>query len=418
MFWTRFEPDDEARFRARFAERSIPFLRFALPVAIIVYLFFLFWDYAVNPVDLGTTLAIRLYFCVLAIVAFGFTYLRFFRRWMQAIMCGTVILGATGIILAVFLVPEGFRIGTSAILIAVMFACGLARLLFWSAFVACAAIIGITNGLLFVHEASAFDYFNTNFFIVVATIIGLTYAGMLEAAERHAFVVEGAERDAKRRTAAILRRLFPARIADKVREGEDNIAESFSEGIVMVADIAGFTDLSQHLAPGHAVEILGGIFGRLDEIARRKEIESVRTFGERYIAVGGVQKPYGRGVETLAEFAIEARGAVERYLEERDLPLRIRIGLASGPMISGVVRSSVPVFESWGEMLDTSVRLATEAPGGTIQVSESVYWRLRQNFEFEERETITLSGERTVTAYVLTGRKIISLTDRQAPPGS
>ena len=142
MFWTRFEPDDEARFRARFAERSIPFLRFALPVAIIVYLFFLFWDYAVNPVDLGTTLAIRLYFCVLAIVAFGFTYLRFFRRWMQAIMCGTVILGATGIILAVFLVPEGFRIGTSAILIAVMFACGLARLLFWSAFVACASIGG------------------------------------------------------------------------------------------------------------------------------------------------------------------------------------------------------------------------------------------------------------------------------------
>jgi len=143
MFWNRFEPDSEARFRGRFAERSIPTLRFALPVAIIIYLFFLFWDYAVNPVGLGTTLAIRLYFCVLVIVAFGFTYLRFSRRWMRAIMCGTIILGATGIILSVFLVPEGFRIGTSVILIAVTFACGLARLVFWSAAVVCVRSIAI-----------------------------------------------------------------------------------------------------------------------------------------------------------------------------------------------------------------------------------------------------------------------------------
>ena len=135
------------------------------------------------------------------------------------------------------------------------------------------------------------------------------------------------------------------------------------------------------------------------------------------MAIGGVQRAHGRGVETLAEFAIEARGAVEKYLQDQELPLQVRVGLASGPLISGIVRSAVPVFESWGETLDTAARLATDGPGGTIQVSESVYWRLRQDFEYEERETITLGGERTVTAYLLTGRKIVSLTDRQVPPG-
>ena len=195
-------------------------------------------------------------------------------------MCGTVILGATGITLVLFLMPEGFRLGTSAIVISIMFACGLARLLFWPAFVACASILGITNGLMYAQGATAFDYFNANFFLVIASIIGLTYAGMLEATERRGFTLEGAERDARRRTGAILRRLFPARIAEKVREGESNIAESFSEGIVMVADIAGFVSQSQHLAPGHAVEILSAIFSRLDEVARHKGIESIRTFGD------------------------------------------------------------------------------------------------------------------------------------------
>lgn len=98
----------------------------------------------------------------------------------------------------------------------------------------------------------------------------------------------------------------------------------------------------------------------------------MRFFGERYIAIGGVQKPYGRKVETLAAFAIEARNAVARYLEERDLPLPIRVGLASGPMISDAVRPSVLVFESWGKTLDTSARLATGASGSSINPSAPI----------------------------------------------
>ncbi len=251
-----------------------------------------------------------------------------------------------------------------------------------------------------------FTYFNTNFFLVSASAIGLCYSGLLEWMERRAFRFEIALRDEKLTSESILRNFIPDRIAHRLRDGEDNIAEAVGEATVMFADLVGFTQLTQRLAPGHLVEILSDVFGALDKAAEAHGVEKVKTIGDNYMVVGGVQNPSPKSAEAVAEFAIDALEVIENYSREKELPLKVRIGIATGSLVSGVIGTKVPIFDLWGETVNLASRLESHDIVGAIQCSESTYWRLHQDFEFEERGEIHLKGDLHVKAYILVGRRI------------
>lgn len=406
-FTARFEPEAEAKFQAEYTARAIPFIRVSLPIAVTLYLLFLFWDYSIDPTLLGRTLIVRIAFCFVALAVFGLTYHRSFSRWAQPILCGTVILGALGVFLVLYILPDGFTYGTSGVLLVIMYTCGFLRLLFRPAVVACASFIVIGNVTMFAQGNDAFVYVNTNFFLVSAAVIGLSYSALLEWMERRAFRFKIALKAEKKISDAIVRNFLPDRIADRIKDGERSIAEAVGEATILFADMVGFTQLTKRLSPGHLVEILGEIFTRLDAIAEEKGIEKVKTIGDNYMAVSGVRNASSTSAEAMAEFAIEALNAIDSYAKEADLPLKIRIGIATGAVVSGVIGTKVPIFDLWGETVNLASRLESEGIEGAIQVSEATYWRLHQDYEFEERGPLQLKGGLTENAYILTGRKLI-----------
>jgi class 3 adenylate cyclase len=402
----RFEADREARFRARYAERSIPFIRASLPLAATLYLLFLAWDYSIDPGALLYTLSVRLPFAFFAVAVFGLTFLKTFERWSQGVLCTTVILGAAGIVLVLGILPDGFTYGIPGLLLVIMYACGAIRLLLTAALLACVAIVVLANAMLFVKTASAFQVLNTNVFLIAASVIGLTYTALLEWTERHAFALEEGLREDKTASETMLRNFLPDRIMARLREGERSIAEAVGEATVLFADVVGFTSLTHRMAPGHVVEVLSAIFNRFDEISDAKGVEKVKTIGDCYMAVAGVRSPSPRSAEAMAEFAIEALAYVRAYAEENDLPLQVRIGMATGSLVSGVIGTHVPIFDLWGGPVNDASRLQQEGLPGAIQVSESCYWRLRNKYEFQERGTLTLKHGEQINAYLLTGRKV------------
>ena len=149
--------------------------------------------------------------------------------------------------------------------------------------------------------------------------------------ERRAFQFEVALRAEKLTSDSILRNFIPDRIANRLKDGDSNIAEAVGEATVLFADLVGFTQLTQRLAPGHLVEILSDVFGELDRIAEAKGVEKVKTIGDNYMVVGGVQQPSPESAEMVAEFAIEALQAIERYAHAKELPLKFRIGVDDLP---------------------------------------------------------------------------------------
>jgi adenylate cyclase len=402
----RFSSEKEDRFRARYAERSIPFIRISLPLAATLYLLFLAWDYSIAPDALLYTLTVRLPFSFFAVAVFGLTFLHSFQRWSQSVLCITVVLGATGIVLVLAILPDGFTYGVPGLLLVIMYACGAIRLLLAAAIIACCAIVALANAMLVVKGASAFQVLNTNVFLVSASVIGLIYTALLEWTERHAFALEEDLRKDKQASETLLRNFLPDRIMNRLRDGERSIAEAVGEATVLFADIVGFTPLTHRMAPGHVVEVLSDIFNRFDEISDRKGVEKVKTIGDSYMAVAGVRTPSPRNAEAMAEFAIEALAFVREYAEEKDLPLQIRIGLATGSLVSGVIGTHVPIFDLWGGPVNDASRLQQEGIAGAIQVSETTYWRLRNKYEFQDRGTLTLKHGEQMNAFLLTGRKV------------
>jgi len=415
LLWLpRFSDVKEAQFRSQYTERSIPFIRISLPLAATLYLFFLGWDYFMDPRSLLYTIAVRLPFSFFAVAVFGFTFLKSFERSSQVVLCTTVVLGAAGIALVLTILPNGFVYGTPGLLLVIMYACGATRLLLGAATLACLAIIAVANGLLLMHGGSRLEFFNMNVFLVSASVIGLSYTALLEWTERRAFQLEDGLLEEKKASDTMLRNFLPDRIMRRLREGEGSIAEAVGEATVFFADIVGFTSLTHRMAPGHVVELLSAIFTRFDEIADDKGIEKVKTIGDCYMAVSGVRTPSPRCAESMAEFAIEALSFVREYAAQNDLPLQVRIGMATGSVVSGVISTRVPIFDLWGEPVNDASRLQEEGIPGTIQVSESSYWRLRNKYEFQERGKLTLKHGDQISAYLLTGRRVASGTELRA----
>lgn len=417
MLLSRFDEEVEARFRSRYTERSIPFIRVSLPLAATLYLFFLGWDYYLDPHSLLYTLAVRLPFSFLAVAVFGFTFLKSFERWSQPVLGVTVVLGATGIAIVLAILPHGFGYGTPGLLLVILYACGATRLLLRTATVSCLAIIAVSDGTLWAAQASSLEFFNTNVFLIAASVIGLSYTTLLEWTERHAFELEEGLRHEKKISDTMLRNFLPDRIMQRLREGEQSIAEAVGEATVLFADVVGFTSLTHRLAPGHLVELLSAIFTKFDEVAEAKGVEKVKTIGDCYMVVAGVRTPWPRSAEAMAEFAIEALAFVRDYAAANDLPLQIRIGMATGSVVSGVIGTRVPIFDLWGEPVNNASRLQQEGVPGAIQVSESTYWRLRNKYEFEARGELTLKHGDKLTAYLLTGRKVAASADLRAVAG-
>ncbi|MDO8312941.1 MAG: adenylate/guanylate cyclase domain-containing protein [Sideroxyarcus sp.] len=397
--------EEERRFRARFAQRSIPFIRVSLPLAATLYLFFLGWDYYIDPASLAYTLSVRLPFSFFAILVVSLTFLKSFERWSQTVLCITVILGAAGIVLVLGILPNGINYGMPGLLLVIMYACGATRLLTGAATIACVALIALTNGMLIFIEASAFQFINTNFFLIAASLIGLAYTWLLESMERLTFELEEGLRKDKSASETMLRNFLPDRIMKRLREGETTIAEGVGEATVLFADICGFTSLTHRLAPGHVVELLSDLFTKFDEISDSKRVEKVKTIGDCYMVVTGVRDPSPKSAEAMAEFAIEALAFVHTYALEKDLPLQVRIGIATGSVVSGVIGTRVPIFDLWGEPVNHAARLQQETVPDTILVSESTYWRLRNKYEFKDLGVLTLKHDEKINAYELTGRK-------------
>ena len=412
-----FDGEAEARFRSRYTERSIPFIRVSLPLAATLYLFFLAWDYYLDPDSLLYTLAVRLPFSFLAVAVFGFTFLKSFERWSQPVLGVTVVLGATGIAVCLAILPHGFDYGTPGLLLVIMYACGATRLLLRAASVACLAIVAISNATLWTVHASSLEFFNTNVFLIAASVIGLSYTALLEWTERHAFDLEDGLRKEKKVSDTMLRNFLPDRIMQRLRDGEQSIAEAIGEATILFADVVGFTSLTHRLAPGHVVELLSAIFTEFDEIADANGVEKVKTIGDCYMVVSGVRTPWPKSADAMAEFAIAALAFVRDYATENDLPVQVRIGMATGSVVSGVIGTRVPIFDLWGEPVNNASRLQQEGVPGAIQVSESTYWRLRNKYEFQDRGVLTLKHGDKLTAYLLTGRKVAASAELRAVTG-
>jgi class 3 adenylate cyclase len=206
-----------------------------------------------------------------------------------------------------------------------------------------------------------------------------------------------------RENEALLLNILPGEIAARLKDGEHEIADSFTEVTVLFGDLVGFTSLSSKIAPDRLVEMLNALFSRFDQSAYELGIEKIKTIGDCYMAVCGLPKPCPNHAEKMARMALRMVAATHEYGLERGLDLRLRIGLNSGPVVAGVIGRSKFIYDLWGDTVNLASRMESTGVPGEIQVTRSVYEQLKDEFEFESRGIVQVKGKGEIEAWLLHG---------------
>lgn len=192
----------------------------------------------------------------------------------------------------------------------------------------------------------------------------------------------------------LLLSILPEPVAKRVQQGEESIGDSFPKVTVLFADLGGFSELSETLPANEIVSFLNDLVLAFDDAAEKHGVEKHKTIGSGYMAVCGLSVPRLDQAKRTVDFAKEMLRIVRRFNRERNLDLKLRIGVNSGSVVAGIVGKDKFVYDLWGDTVNVANHLQSQGEWNTIQVTQSVYNRLSEFAEeFHSTSQLELSGK-------------------------
>jgi class 3 adenylate cyclase len=153
------------------------------------------------------------------------------------------------------------------------------------------------------------------------------------------------------------------------------------------------------------VTTLTRIFSEFDALALRLGVEKIKTIGDGYLAVAGVPIPFDNHAELCAEMAIGMLDILERLNPGFDLPLQMRIGLASGPVVAGIIGSHKFAFDVWGDTVNMAARHESYSEPNRIHIALETAALLESDYKLESRGILNIRGRGQVETFFLNGRR-------------
>jgi class 3 adenylate cyclase/plasmid stabilization system protein ParE len=213
-----------------------------------------------------------------------------------------------------------------------------------------------------------------------------SFSKVVEGLRSQTYLVEEKNRENEH----LLLSIFPPSIAKRLKRGEEDIAENIANVAVLFADLTGFSALLEQFTAKEIVSILNDLVSAFDEAAERFGIEKIKTIGDSYLAVCGLSVPYLDADRRSIDLAQEMLSIVRLFNHERSLQLNLGIGISTGNIIAGIVGRNRFVYDVWGQTINEVSTIKLACDPGEILVSESIYRRLGDIYEFEG---IKVTGE-------------------------
>jgi class 3 adenylate cyclase len=210
---------------------------------------------------------------------------------------------------------------------------------------------------------------------------------------RNLAIKEDLLNEQRRENDRIMLSLMPEQVVARYREGEETIAQDHQDVTVIFADIVGLEELSAGLTSDESLAIVNKLVRQFDSAAESLGIERVRTLRNGYLASCGLNVPRIDNVRRTVDFALEMNRIVDRFNGGGDYSLKLRAGIDTGRVSSGLVGRASLAYDMWGAAVDLAYQVQSGSPQPGVYVTSDVYDAMRDTRQFTAAGDVTVDGE-------------------------
>ncbi|WP_110427429.1 adenylate/guanylate cyclase domain-containing protein [Glaciecola sp. KUL10] len=187
----------------------------------------------------------------------------------------------------------------------------------------------------------------------------------------------------ERRQKQTLHNIIPAKLCNALMQreiqqelGRENshhipsaIIEEHDFCSVVFADFSEFTRYCSSHPHAHVIKMLHEVFCTFDAIANRFQLEKIKTNGDQYMVIANSKLTLYEQAQ-IALAACQFSLAIKTWFQSQNFkpPMNIRIGIASGKSVSGIIGSDKPAYDLWGTTVNVAARLESQTAAGSISV--------------------------------------------------
>lgn len=232
-------------------------------------------------------------------------------------------------------------------------------------------------------------------------------AGMAYRRKRRDNVIIARE---KKRSDDLLLNILPFEVARELKEKGEADAHYYEHVSILFTDFEGFTELSSNMSPYEVVSELNFCFKEFDRIISKYNIEKIKTIGDAYMAVSGVPASTPDHALNAVRAAIEIRDFIVSYREKRKQEGKdyfgMRVGINSGEVVAGIVGVKKFTYDVWGDAVNIAARMESNGVVGKINISESTFGLVKDQFDTEYRGEIEAKGKGKIKMYFVEPKTI------------
>jgi CheY-like chemotaxis protein len=174
----------------------------------------------------------------------------------------------------------------------------------------------------------------------------------------------------------ILNNIIPEDLIGQLKQGSFPEPKLTPEAFVLFTDFVGFTAISKRLGPNDSITQLNQIFSAFDEIVLHFQLERVKTIGDAYMAVGGINTHHEH-LPVLGVLAgLKMQEFLKFYSSQATTEWKVRIGAHIGPVISGIIGHQRIAFDVWGDTVNIGARLESVAETEGITISTDLKYKV------------------------------------------